>query len=230
MEFMLLFMMPEGASKGEHEGFAAMNKFANQLADAGVLRRGAPLVDEATCVRVQQGKTLVSDGPFAESKEFVGGFWIIEASGRDEAIEIAGRTPHAHGGVVEVHPVRWRQTVEDPGNGTPFMMVFAHEPGLTDPEGAKIREMLDFTEVLKRDGKFLETAPLAAEPLVARVETRGGKTLVTDGPFAEAKETVGGYALVRVAGRDEAVELAKRYPHAKWGTVEVREIMFFDRT
>jgi len=57
---------------------------------------------------------------------------------------------------------------------------------------------------------------------------RGGKSLVTDGPFAEAKEAVGGYSLVRVAGRAQAIELAKRYPHARWGPVEVREILFFD--
>jgi len=51
---------------------------------------------------------------------------------------------------------------------------------------------------------------------------------VTDGPFAESKEGVGGYSVVRVAGRTEAIELAKRYPHARWGPVEVREILFFD--
>jgi hypothetical protein len=51
---------------------------------------------------------------------------------------------------------------------------------------------------------------------------------VTDGPFAESKEAIGGYGLVRVAGRGEAIELAKRFPHARWGPVEVREILFFD--
>src|SRR5438067_986591 len=71
---------------------------------------------------------------------------------------------------------------------------------------------------------------LARDPPRARIEPRGGKALVTDGPFAEAKETVGGYGLVRVASRAEAIDLAKRYPHAKWGPVEVREIMFFDPT
>ena len=54
--------------------------------------------------------------------------------------------------------------------------------------------------------------------------------LVTDGPFAEAKEAVGGYSLVRVSGRPEAIDVAKRYPHAKWGPVEVREVIYFDPT
>ena len=80
------------------------------------------------------------------------------------------------------------------------------------------------------EGRFLETAPLAAEPHPARVETRDGKPLVTDGPFAEAKEIVAGYAVLRAANRAEAIEIAKRYPHAKWGVVEVREIPFLDPT
>ncbi len=230
MEFMLLFMQAKGALKGEPEGFAAMHELALELGDAGTLRRGAPLTDEVTHVRVHGGKAVVSDGPFAESKEIVGGFWIVEVANRDEALAIAARTPHAHGGVVEVHAVRWRRSGADPEKGKPFMMVFGIEPGLTDPDGSKLKEMLDYVEVLKRDGKFIETAPLASEPPAARVETRNGRTLVTDGPFAEAKETVGGYGLVRAAGREQAIELAKRYPHAKWGLVEVREIMFFDRT
>jgi hypothetical protein len=48
--------------------------------------------------------------------------------------------------------------------------------------------------------------------------------VILDGPFAESKEAVGGYSLVRLTSRAEAVELAKRYPHAKWGPVEVREV------
>jgi hypothetical protein len=51
---------------------------------------------------------------------------------------------------------------------------------------------------------------------------------VTDGPFAEAKEAVGGYSIVYAADRAEAVEIAKRSFHARWGPVEVREILYFD--
>ena len=104
------------------------------------------------------------------------------------------------------------------------------EPGLTDADGSKLREMLAFTETLKQARQFIETAPLVDEPPPARVVSRGGQVTVTDGPFTESKEAVGGYSLLRVAGREEAVAIAKRYPHAKWGPVEVREIMFFDRT
>jgi hypothetical protein len=102
--------------------------------------------------------------------------------------------------------------------------MFRMEPGLTDPDGAKLQEMIGFGEGLKRDGKFIETAPLTGDPPPARIESRRGQILVTDGPFAESKEGVGGYSLVCVATRAEAIEIAKRYPHAKWGPVEVREL------
>ena len=230
MEFLLLFTEREGDPE-EPNGFAQMNKFARELADQKKLRRGAPLAleSEAARVRVRDGKAVASDGPFAESREVVGGFWIVDVASREEALDIARRSPHARYGSVEVHPVDVRYTFADREEGTPFLLAFHREPGLSDPDGAKLSEMIAFGEALARNGTLLETAPLASEPPPARIQVRGGKTLVTDGPFAEAKEGIGGYSLVRVAGRAEAVELAKIYPHARWGPVEVREILFFDR-
>jgi hypothetical protein len=63
-------------------------------------------VDTATTVRVEGGQTLLSDGPFAEAKEYVGGYFLVEAGELDEALEIAARIPAARmGGAVEVRPV-----------------------------------------------------------------------------------------------------------------------------
>jgi hypothetical protein len=231
---MLLFVDRKGAPAGEPGGMAELNKFAGELASQRKLRRGMPLLDESAGarVRVRDGKAFVSDGPFAESKEVVGGFWIIEVASRGEAIEIARRAfelgeprPDARHGVIEVHLARGREAVADPGQGVPFLLAYRMEPGLTDPDGSKMREMIAYGEALKREGRFVETAPLAKDPPPARIEASGGKTLVIDGPFAEAKEVVGGYGLVRAAGREEAIELAVRCPHAKWGSVEVREII-----
>lgn len=62
--------------------------------------------DTATTVRVQDGRTLTTDGPFAETKEQLGGYFLIEADHLDAAIEIAGRIPAArHGGAIEIRPV-----------------------------------------------------------------------------------------------------------------------------
>ncbi len=227
MEFMLLFKAREDAPAPERAGMAEMGKFAGELAGQRKLRRGAPLGPTGAWVRVRDGKALVTDGPFAESKEVVGGFWVIEAADRAEAIEIARRCPHARGGTVEVHRLLGRHTFTDTEKGTPFFLAFRMEPGLT-PDAAKMREMIAHGEDLVGKGTLFETAPLADDPPPARIGPGRGKTLVTDGPFAEAKEVVGGYSLVRVADRAEAIELAKRYPHARWGPVEVREILFFD--
>ena len=207
-----------------------MTKLSNELARAGKLRRGAPLgaASDAAMIRRRGSQPFLSDGPFSESKEVAGGFWIVDVASRDEAIEIARRSPHARYGTVDVHPVGVRYTYPDKEEGKPFLLVFRMEEGLCDPDGEKLREMIEFGEGLASQGTLVETAPLAADPLPARVEVRRGKALVTDGPFAEAKEAVGGYGVVRVASRAAAVELAKRYPHARWGPVEVREILFFD--
>jgi hypothetical protein len=61
--------------------------------------------NNATTVRVRDGKKLVTDGPFAEAKEQVGGYYLIEAKDLDEAISIAAKCPGAHHGVIEVRPI-----------------------------------------------------------------------------------------------------------------------------
>ena len=232
MEFILLFTAPQGGPPPRPEGMAEMTRLAQELASQGKLRRGAPLGSESAgaSVRVRDGKALVIDGPFAESKEVIGGFWVIDVAGRAEAIEVARRCPHARVAPVEVHRLEGRHAFTDREEGTPFLLVFRKEPGLGDADGAEREEMTAFGRKLARDGKLLETAPLADDPPPARIEGYRGSARVTAGPFAETQEAIGGYSIVRVAGRAEAIELAKESPHARRGPVEVREILFFDRT
>ena len=230
MEFLLWFSEREGAPRDVPDCIEKMDKLAGELASQRKLRRGAPLapVADAALVRVRDGKVFVSDGPYAEAKEVVAGFWIVDVASREEAIAIARRSSAAEWGTAEVHPIAMRLAYKDSEAGTPFLFVFRREPGLEDCDGAKLAEMIAFGEELASRGILLETAPLKSEPPPARVEVRGGKAFVTDGPFAEAKEGVGGYGVVRVKDRAAAIELAKRYPHARWGPVEIREILFFD--
>ena len=68
------------------------------------MARLRPVVD-ATTIRVRDGETLVSDGPFAETKDFVGGFLMVECADLDEAVEIAAGHPYAQRGSVEIRPV-----------------------------------------------------------------------------------------------------------------------------
>jgi hypothetical protein len=232
VDFMLLFIDRKDARAGEPAGMAALSEYASELMRKGTLRRAAPLGAESVAarIRVRDGKAFVRDGPFPESKEVVGGFWIVDVPSRDAAVEIAVRAfelgeprPHARGGVVEVHLARAPERARDSGVGAPFFFAFHMEPGL-EASRAKMAEMFEFGAGLMKAGKLVETAPLLTEPAPVRVQCRRGKTIVTDGPFAETKDVVGGYALLRTKDRAEAIEIATRYPHAKWGPVEVRDM------
>ena len=93
----------------------------------------------------------------------------------------------------------------------------------TEAEGRAVYDrMVRFGDDLKQRGLLLASESLQSQSGATRVQVRGGKPSVLDGPFAEAKEMVGGFFLVDVKTRDEAIELAKRCPAAEWCTVEVR--------
>jgi hypothetical protein len=96
--------MPEAAQK---EGMAAYMAYTEALRKAGALVNSNRLRDtaDATTVRVANGKTKVQDGPFAETKEQLGGYYLIEAKDLDDAIAWAARCPGASHGTVEVRPV-----------------------------------------------------------------------------------------------------------------------------
>lgn len=231
MEFMLLFMFPAGAPTPTSDAMAEMGRFVGGLRERKTLRRGAPLATDREGARVRKrgGRAFVTEGPFAESKEVVAGFWIVDVADRAEAIDVATRCPHSNEHLVEVHAVDTRYLYDDSERGTPWLLAFLVEPGFQDCGGEMRRTMLTHADGLAAEGTLLETTPLAATPPPARVTRKSGKPLVVDGPFAEAKEVVGGYSLVRAPDRAAAVALACDYPHAAWGTVEVREILFFDR-
>jgi len=109
MKYVLLFCDDENNSPTNEELAADP---VHQAWEADLERRGAELAgerlrpaDTATTIRVRDGETLVSDGPFAETKDFVGGVAIIECADLDEAIEIAAGHAYARRGCVEIRPV-----------------------------------------------------------------------------------------------------------------------------
>jgi hypothetical protein len=89
---------------------------------------------------------------------------------------------------------------------------------------AAFARMLQFAEELKAQGVLRGVESLAAHANAARVQVRDGKPRVIDGPFAEAKEMIGGFYLVDVPTREAAIALAQRCPAAEWCTVEVRSL------
>lgn len=95
----------------------------------------------------------------------------------------------------------------------------------TEAEGRDVYDrMLRFADELQSHGKLLAAESLASHANAARVRVHGGQTRIMDGPFAEAKEMVGGFFLVNCDSREEALAIAARCPAAEWCTVEVRSL------
>jgi hypothetical protein len=109
MKYMLLIYMEEDAmdQDGREHCYEESKQLAHELKRNGQFVSTAPLqpVATATAVRVREGKRLVTDGPFAETREQLGGYFMIEAQDLDQAIGIAGRIPGARVGTVEIRPV-----------------------------------------------------------------------------------------------------------------------------
>ena len=99
-------------------------------------------------------------------------------------------------------------------------------PG-TMPDPKALAVMRKYNESLRKAGILLALDGLHPPSAGARVSFAGGKAKVTDGPFAEAKEVVGGYWMIQVKSREEAIEWASRCPGSDNETIEVRQVMEF---
>ncbi len=117
MRYLLLIYGPEATEPPSEEAMAeemtAYNAFGREVTERGVMRGGEALepTTTATTVRVRDGETVVSDGPFAETKEALGGFYLLECRDLDEAIELAAKIPGAKSGSIEVRPI-WEVPTE----------------------------------------------------------------------------------------------------------------------
>ena len=88
-----------------------------------------------------------------------------------------------------------------------------------------MQEAVRLTHQIHAKGQYLMAAPLHDASTATSVRIRDGRRLVTDGPFAETREVLGGFYLIDVNGVDEAIEVAARHPGARLGTVEVRPVL-----
>jgi hypothetical protein len=207
----------------------------------GVLLGGAPLHPPGTAkiVRVRAGKTLVTDGPFAETKEYVAGIDLLDCESLEEALEIAAKMPVSWFHAVEVRrfwdgderlaPVHMAARAS--GSGTPMPMRYLLTMYL---DGIPLQPQAQ--AAMERDGEAwraeAESAGMqvfgnALQPPDAAktVRVRGGKTLITDGPFTETKEFVGGVDVLSCESFEQAVALAAKNPVARLQSIEVRQFM-----
>jgi hypothetical protein len=102
----------------QRQVMAAYNAFTQEIRERGLYAGGEALEPTvtATTVRVRDGQTLTTDGPFAETKEALGGFYLVDARDLDEAIELAAKIPGAWNGSIEIRPV-WEVPAEYSGTG-----------------------------------------------------------------------------------------------------------------
>ncbi|MBX3177138.1 MAG: YciI family protein [Candidatus Hydrogenedentes bacterium] len=86
------------------------------------------------------------------------------------------------------------------------------------------QQTLDYVQFLLDNQRLITAHPLQSATTAATVRVRDGKTAITDGPFAETKEQIGGFFLIEAADFDEALKIAEKWPSAQLGTIEVRPI------
>jgi len=106
-----------------------------------------------------------------------------------------------------------------------MLLIYGAEDGWTEDERhACMLESMGICDELEKEGKFVSASPLDSVTTATSVRVRGGKRQITDGPFAETTEQLGGYYIIDVEDLDEAIAIAGRIPPAKKGTVEIRPL------
>jgi len=107
-----------------------------------------------------------------------------------------------------------------------MLLVYMDEQAMTDEEREHCYvESAQLTQDLNAKGQYLGAGPLNSVSTATSVRVREGKRLVTDGPFAETREQLGGYYVIEAADLDEAISIAERIPPARFGTIEIRPVM-----
>jgi hypothetical protein len=242
MKYMLLIYAAEGAWT-EDERRACMVEslgICDQLAAQGKFLAASPLqsVTTAASVRVRDGRALVTDGPFAETTEQLGGYYVLDLTDLDEAIAVAARLPPAAKGTVEIRPLveldglppeRPLPAAASEGSRTPFLLLCYDDEAVWQAAGpqalAEARaEAAALARRLADEGRYLSASPLHPAATATCVRVRGGRRVITDGPFAETHEVLGGYYLILAEDRATAVRLAAQHPSARFGAVEVRPL------
>jgi hypothetical protein len=107
-----------------------------------------------------------------------------------------------------------------------MLLIYLDENSLSEAQRAQCYEdSAAYARKLHAEGRFLSANPLHPTATATSVRTRDGKRLITDGPFAETREQLGGYFLIEADNLDQAIQIAGEIPAGKWGTVEIRPIL-----
>jgi hypothetical protein len=228
----LLFICADGMP--EPDALAVMQRecpgWVEEMDGRGVrlLGRELDLPETAATVRVRDGEPLVTDGPFAETKEFIAGFDVLQCDDLDEAIEVAAKHPSSWFAAIEVRPFAGDARLGDKAPafgrsedsaGTPYMLTaWAHGAAADEQVGTvnAWRDDLDARGVHVL-GNALEGADTATT-----VRVRDGQTLLGDGPAMPIDEVAAAIDVVLCSDRQQAIEFATAHPLAADHAIEVR--------
>jgi hypothetical protein len=198
-----------------------------------LLGRELDFPEMAVTVRVRDGETLVTDGPFIETKEFVAGFELIECTDLDEAIEVESTNPVARFCPFEIRPFREGLRLgpgvsafgrSDDSAGTPYLLTVwvAGDPAATLNDDALMQESDAWRQDLEARGLHVLGNALEAPDTATTLRVRDGETLLSAGPFIDTPEFIDAIDVVSCADREQAIELAAAHPMARSHAIEVR--------
>jgi hypothetical protein len=242
MKYMMLIYGAEEAWT-EDERRACMIKsmgICDELAGQGKFIDSSPLqsVKTAASVRVRDGRTLVTDGPFAETTEQLGGYYMLDLANLDEAIAVAASLPPASKGTVEIRPLveleglppaRPLPPATNAPSRTPYLLLCYDDEAAWEAAGRKAlteaqAEAVALARRLSDEDRYLSASPLYPSATATCVRVRAGARVITDGPFTETHEVLGGYYLILAEDRATALRIAAQHPGVRVGAVEVRPL------
>jgi hypothetical protein len=107
-----------------------------------------------------------------------------------------------------------------------MLLVYLSESALSETEREHCyAESAGLAREIHENGQYLDASPLHPTSMATSIRVRDNKTLITDGPFAETREQLGGYYLIDAKNIDDAIGIAERIPAVRWGTIEIRPVM-----
>ena len=212
------------------------------LTDDGAALRPSPT---AKTLRWLKGAVVVTDGPFTETKEQLGGIGVLEARDMDHAVELMAKHPGLHyGATFEIRPIdeeslkRMMEAIAAISAGVPSVSPkatkFASLGYISEADWASksqddfdgmMKQCIAFDEARVKTGQWLAGLGLQSARTAKTLRARAGQVIVTDGPFAETKEFLGGIVILALEDLNHAVALLSKHPALPFGVaIEIRPI------
>ena len=236
MRYMLIHAAdPDLAANWDDEAQAAFSAWIEESIATRVNLQGARLrpAADATTVKIRGGDLVITDGPYAETKEQVAGYDLLECASLDEAVQWAGRHPSSWTGAIEVRALPQDAPavpLPKPADGKiRYMMLVCTDPAVDPREFDRIEPVDPWVDEMDGRDVRLYGSELEQPGNARTVRVRDSRAIVTDGPFAETKEQIAGFDVLECADLDEAIEVARRHPMARLGLLEVRPFWPFDQ-